>query len=127
MQDELDESLQVDVLSAALRMDSGEAGDLLEFLAQKLSQALPNQTQVERGGWMLSAKKPVNKITVQFEEKHFEIARQKTGCSARVMKVVRGVVLKTTDVGVDEWTQDVARELFKVAEHNAKAKEALKR
>ncbi len=34
MGDELDSSLEVDVLAAALRMDHQESGDLLEFLAK---------------------------------------------------------------------------------------------
>lgn len=51
MEDSLEQSLAVDVLAASLRMDKQESSDLLEFLAQKLQQSLPKNTQIKRGGF----------------------------------------------------------------------------
>jgi len=123
-----DQALEVDVLAASLRMDQSESGDLLEYLATKLAQALPQNTKVIRGGWFLSAAKPVNEITVSFDECQFQIVRERHGSfTARTMKVVRGVVLKTTEIQVDEWADGVARELARMAERNAQTRQALRK
>jgi hypothetical protein len=126
MTDELDPSLQVDVLVAALQIDRQESGDLLEFLAQKLELTLPQQTTVIRGGGMFSRKHPVREITVKFNEYHYQIIREQHGSlSAKVMKLVRGVVLKTTEISVDQWTEDVAQQLAQLAQHSTQTRNAL--
>ena len=103
MDENLDRALEVDVIAASLRLDRQEAGDLLEFLAQKLEQSLPQHTTVTRGGWFLSQERPVQEITVRFDDYHYQIVRERHGSlSAKVMKLVRGVVLKTTEIPIDQ-------------------------
>jgi hypothetical protein len=41
------------------------------------------------------------------------------------MKIVRGVVLKTTDISLDEWIKALAAELSKASATNASMKKAL--
>jgi len=128
MEDNLDEALAVDVLAAALRMDHQESGDLLEFLAKKLEQSLPQNTTVTRGGWLLAKDHPVQEIIVRFEDYHYQIVREKRGSlTAKVMKLVRGVVLKTTIVPVDQWTEEVAQHLALLAEQSGQTRMALNR
>lgn len=126
MTDELDLSLQVDVLAAALQMDRRESEDLLEFLAKKLELVLPQQTTVMRGGGLFVKARPVKEITVRFSDYHYQIVRERSGTlTAKALKLVRGVVLKTTEVSVDEWTQEVAQQLAQLAEHSAQTRRAL--
>ena len=126
MEENLDQALAVDVLAAALRMDHQESGDLLEFLAKKLEQSLPQNTTVTRGGWFLSKDHPVQEIKVCFEDYHYKIVREKRGLlTARVMKLVRGVVLKTTIIPVEQWTDEVAQHLAVLAERSGKTRIAL--
>lgn len=121
-----DQALEVDVLAAALRMDHQESGDLLEFLAQKLEQSLPQNTAVVRRGRFLSAEKPVQEITVCFSDYHYQIARERQGLlTAKVMKLVRGVVLKTTVIPVEQWTEEIAQQLAILAEQSGKTRMAL--
>jgi hypothetical protein len=128
MGDELDRSLAVDVLAASLWMDQQESGDLLEFLAQKLERSLPQNTTVTRGGGLFSKGRPVKDITVQFSDYHYQIVRESHGAfRAKVMKLVRGVILKTTEVPVEQWVEGLAAELAQLAQHNAQTRDALNR
>jgi hypothetical protein len=127
MSGELDPALEADVLAAALRLDNHESGDLLEFLAQKLEQSLPQQTAVTRGGGFLSKQRPVKEITLRFPDYHYQLTRQHGAVSARVQKLVRGVVLKTTEISVEQWTAEVAQQLVILAQQSAQTRTALSR
>ena len=126
MTEDLDPALHVDVLAAALRLDHQEAGDLLEFLAQKMAQALPQATTVTRSGGLFTKTHPVKEILVRFDDYHYQITREQQGSvTAKVLKVVRGVVLKTTDLSVDQWTTEIAQQLAQLAERSAQTRQAL--
>jgi ATP-dependent Clp protease ATP-binding subunit ClpA len=126
MPEDFDQALQVDVLAASLRMEHQESGDLLEFLAKKLEQSLPQNTTVTRGGWFLSKDHPVQEITVRFNDYQYQILRERQGSlTAKVMKLVRGVVLKTTEIPVHQWTDEVAQQLAQLAESSAQTRRAL--
>ncbi|MBS1992624.1 MAG: hypothetical protein JSS86_11020 [Cyanobacteria bacterium SZAS LIN-2] len=128
MVEDFDQALEVDVLACSLQMDKDENGDLLEFLATKLSGAMPQETEVTRGGWMLSSKKPVVGLAITLGEVGFQMVREKNGhLTARQMKIVRGVTLSTKEVPPDKWVQDLAEALSRLAEKNSKTKEALKK
>jgi len=122
---ELDPALEADVLAAALQLDNRESGDLLEFLAQKLEQSLPQATTVVRGGNFLSKTRPVKEITVRFDAYHYQISRRSGLPAAKVMKLVRGVVLKTSEVSVEDWTAGIAQELATLAQRSAQTRAAL--
>jgi hypothetical protein len=126
--EDVEEELRVEVLAAALRMDTQAAGDLLESLAVKLSGSLPENTTVRRGGWFLSSKKPVEEINVRFDEAQYQIVRERHGSfTAREMKIVRGVVLKTSDVPVDKWISDLAQDITEIAQQSSATRQALKK
>ncbi len=126
MTEDLDPALHVDVLAAALRLDHQEAGDLLEFLAQKMAQALPQATTVTRSGGLFTKTHPVKEILVRFDDYHYQITREQHGSvTAKILKVVRGVVLKTTELSVDQWTTEIAQQLAQLAERSAQTRQAL--
>jgi hypothetical protein len=126
MTEDLDPALQVDVLAAALRLDHREARDLLEFLAQKLEQSLPQATTVTRSGGLFAKEHPVKEILVRFDDYHYQIIREKHGSlTAKVLKLVRGVVLKTTEISVDQWTEEIAQHLAHLAQRSAQTRQAL--
>jgi hypothetical protein len=125
MSDELERSLEVDVLAAMLRADQRDSGDYLEHLATKLLGALPDFTQVERKGGFFSKHKPVQRITVELGQVRYGIAREKHGPVARRGKIVRGVALAAQEISIDEWTADLARAIKQLAESSAAAKSAL--
>jgi len=128
MQDDLDPALEMEVVTAALRMDKEQAKDMLEYLAQKFEACLPESTTVKRGGWLLSADHPVEQLTIRFPDQHFQIEKPKHGpVSAKIMKIVRGVVLKTTEVPTEDWTEALAQALSEAARQNASTRDALQK
>jgi hypothetical protein len=123
---EFDRSLEVDVLAAALRLDRDESGDLLEFLAQKLELSLPQQTTISRGGNFLSKQRPVKEIIVRFNDSHYQILRDRHGSvTAKVIQLVRGVAIKTTEMPIDVWTDQVAAQLAQLAAQSSQTRTAL--
>ena len=121
-------ALQVDILACSLKLDKDASGDMLEHLAAKLSQALPEETEVTRGGWILSSKKPVTELTIKLEDTGFMFLREKRGAiTARRQKIVRGVVLKTEEVDVEKLIVELAEKLAALAEKNARTREALQK
>lgn len=126
MTEDLDPALQVDVLAAALRLDHQESRDLLEFLAQKLEQSLPQATTVTRSGGLFTKAHSVKEILVRFDDYHYQITREKHGSlTAKILKLVRGVVLKTTEVSVDQWTEEIAQQLAQLGQRSAQTRQAL--
>jgi hypothetical protein len=126
MTEDFDPALQVDVLAAALRLDHQEARDLLEFLAQKLEQSLPQATTVTRSGGLFSKARPVKEILVRFDDYHYQIIREKHGAlTVKALKLVRGVVLKTTEISIDQWTEEIAQQLAQQAQRSAQTRQAL--
>jgi len=120
--------LQFEVLAAALRADHGATGDLLEHMARMLEGSYPGGTTVSRSGWMMSKTRPVQELNVRFDEWQFQVVRQKHGSfSARAMKLVRGVALKTTELPMDECIDEILKELVKLSEKNAQTRNALNR
>ena len=128
MDDELDQALQVEVMMASLQLDQGETKNSLEYLANMLEKALPANTAVRRGGWFLSGSKPVEELTVRFDDFHYQIVSQKNGSFiASQMKIVRGVVLKTTEISMEQCIDEIVKQLTELSEKNSRARAALNR
>jgi hypothetical protein len=126
MDDVSDSSLDLLVTAADLRLSNEEVIATLERLARLFELALPEHATVTRGGWFLSKEKPVQSLVLDFGDAGFELAREgKTHVRATVQKRVRGVVLKTDEVPLDDWTTRVAAELNRLAGQNARARAAL--
>lgn len=112
-------SLELDILVAALQLEQLEVEDALEILAKKFEQSLPQRISVTRKNSLLSAKRSVKEITLHFDQYHYQIIRESTNAfKTKIMKVVRGIVIKTTEVPVDEWINQIASELIQLADQS---------
>jgi len=127
MLDDLDPSLEMEVLAALLRSDRQDHSDFLEQLALKLGLALPEQTRIERRGGFFTRNKPVEKLTLDLGETQYSLSREKHGLVARKTKIVRGVQLSSKNVEMQQWTEELAHELRKAAETSAATRQALQR
>ena len=128
MNDELGEPLQMEMLAASLRADSTDVKAFMEALASKLSGSLPNQTTVTRHSGLFSREHPVKEILVTLGDYQYRISRERQGpVMTQRAKVVRGIVLKTDQIQMDEWIEDLAAALALVAASNAQARSALER
>ncbi len=116
-----------ELLAASLRADSGDLHAFTEALASKLEGALPGQTRVERKGGMFSREKKVHRIAVDLGDRQYQLDAEAGRVSPRLAKVVRGIVLKTEEVPLDQWIDDLSRRLTEEAQRSEQARLALER
>jgi hypothetical protein len=124
----MEPNLEADVLAATLYQGLKESQDLLEFLARKFEGPLSQLLTVRRKGGLFAKEHPVEEITLRFAERHFQIVREPRGFFVpKILKEVRGVVLKTTQVTVEDWLSQLAEELAKQAQLSESSRSALSR
>ena len=117
----------IDVLAASLRADAGDTAAFLDALATRLEGALPGQVEVERKGRLFGGPKRVRRIAVRLGDGHYEIESDGGALSARRRNVVRGIALKTEELGVDAWIGALSAELLELAQSSERARVALER
>ena len=128
MNDELSEPLRMEMFAASLRADSTDVKAFLEAMATKLEGSLPNQTLVTRHSGLFTREHPVKEIVVTLGEYQYRISRERQGgLVALRAKVVRGIVLKTEQLPVEQWIDELAGALAQIAAQSAQARAALER
>ncbi len=127
--DENMEPLQVDLFAASLRADMTDLKAFMEALATKLEGALPMQTTLTRQNSLFSREHPVKEIAVTFGDFQYRLTRERQGSPliAQRAKVVRGIVLKTEQIPVEQWIDELAQLLAQEAERSMQARMALER
>jgi hypothetical protein len=117
-----------EIVAASLRADLSDTKAFLGALAEKLSGALPALCQVERKGGLFSKEKPVSRVTVELGEHRYSIEHGgHGGLHASRAKVVRGISLKTDEMMIDAWIEELAKDLSAHAARNSQARAALER
>ncbi|MBX9723837.1 MAG: hypothetical protein K2X81_20690 [Candidatus Obscuribacterales bacterium] len=127
MEEDLDDALMFETLAATLQLDRKEARSLVESLANMLQGALPEQVTITRGGWLMSKDKPVEELLVKFDATHYQIVKQKGGSaySAKAMKIVRGIALKSTELELADCVSKIVEEVSVLAGKSSRMKMAL--
>ncbi|HLX41231.1 MAG TPA: hypothetical protein VKR42_11915 [Ktedonobacteraceae bacterium] len=122
------EPMQVEMFAASLRADSTDIKAFMEALAVKLQGSLPNQTTVARQSGLFAKEHPVREIAVTLGDYQYRIAREKQGpIITQRAKVVRGIVLKTDQIPLEQWINELATSLAEEASNSASAHAALER
>ncbi len=122
------EPMQVEMFAASLRADSTDIKAFMEALAAKLQGSLPNQTTVTRHSGLFAKEHPVKEITVALGDNQYRISREKQGpVVTQRAKVVRGIVLKTDSIPLEQWINELAASLAQEAANSASAHAALER
>ncbi len=116
-------------LASSLRADSSDLNTFLEVLAAKFEGALPGRARIDyQGGGMLRRRaKAVRRIQVQLGDDHFELSRDGAAVAAKRTKVVRGIALKSEDLGLDAWVAELTRALLRQSQASAADRQALER
>jgi len=128
MHDELSEPLQVEMFAASLRADSTDTRAFLEALAVKLEGSLPSQTQVIRQRSIFSREHPVKEIVVTLGDYQYRVIRERQSPLITFRtKVVRGIALKTDQIPMEQWIEELAESLAREAAQSAQAHIALAR
>jgi hypothetical protein len=117
--------IDVELVAASLRASSRDLKTFVEVLAVKLEEALPDRVQLERRATRFLAKeKRVEQIQCQLGEVRYSLSTR-NGIEARRAKVVRGVVLKSEELSLDDWLGALAHDLAEEAQTSERAQLAL--
>ena len=130
---EPDGAPSLEMITAALRADSADVALYARVLTQSLGDALPEgcvavERARTRSDRMHGRPGEVRKITVRLGEKVLTLTVQPGRPPvAEICREVRGVVLSRQPAGMQEWVDDLARELVAHAQQNAQAAEVLRK
>lgn len=129
---EPDDALSLEMVTAALRVDSADAAVYARVLAKSLSEALPaDYVTVERERSMSDRMRgrpgEISRLVVRLGDKVMTLAIRNGQPVAEICREVRGVVLSRESVPLQQWARTLASALVAHAESNAKAAEALRR
>jgi hypothetical protein len=127
-----DESLSLEMVTAALRADSSDIAIYAKVLTESLGESLPaGCVTVERSRSMSDRMQnrpgTVTRISVRLGEKTMTLGTQRGAPVAEICHEVRGIVLSRNVVPIAEWAAELARSLVVHAEQNAEAATALRR
>ncbi len=116
-----------DRLAAALRAESSDLATFVEVLASKLQDAFPERARVDRAGGVFRRDKPVSHIAVEIGDMRFELNRQRGSVTTRTTKVVRGIALKTDEVTMERWLDQMSQAVVSQASSSTQDRIALQR
>lgn len=121
------EEADFDLVAASLRADTVDMRAFASALAVKLEQALPGLVEVERKGGLFSKDKQVRSVSATFGEQCYRLDVDGGRVQARRQRSVRGIVLHTDTLGLDEWIDGLSRELTSAASTSEQSRAALAR
>ena len=91
-----------------------------------LERALPDATQIERGGAFWSKTRPVKNLKVTLGEREFRLVSEAGApLAASIRRSVRGVALKTEAVPIADWIARLSAAMSERAAQSREAREAL--
>ena len=129
---EPDDALSLEMVTAALRMDSADVAVYTRVLTKSLSEALPpGYVTVERersvSDRMRGRPGEISKVVVRLGDQLMTLAVKNGQPAAEICREVRGVVLSRENVPLQQWASALASALVVHAEDNAQAAQALRR
>ncbi len=128
MSDEISEPMRTELFAASLRADKADLRTFLEALAVKMEGSLPDYTRVTRQGSIFSRERTVKEVMVSLGDYQYRIGRERQGPLVAVRAhVVRGIVLKTEQIPVDQWIEELSEALAQLAGYSAQSRAALER
>jgi hypothetical protein len=120
--------VDLDLLAASLRVDSGDLGAFVESLAVKLEDMLPGRVTVIRGRGRLLGPKLVQRISLDAGGQRLELLRGAGDViHMRCSRVSGGIVLKSEVLDTDGWLAALSEALSAEAERSQQTRQALER
>ena len=124
--------LSLEMVTAALRVDSADVAVYARVLTKSLSEALPpDYVTVERERSMSDRMRgrpgEISKVVVRLGDQLMTLAVRNGQPAAEICREVRGVVLSRQSVPLQQWAGALACALVVHAESNAQAAQALRR
>jgi hypothetical protein len=106
-----------DLLAAALRANMADLRSWMAVLAAKLTDALPGYVTVHHSG--LLGRGPVESIAADLGTQRFILRMERDHPHAERAHIVRGIVLKTEALPLDQWLAELVAALAALAETSA--------
>lgn len=119
------DDLDFEMLAASLRADARDLTTFTNVLADKLQAALPDRVTVRRSGFL--SRGGVRSVTVDLGGTRYDLDANQGHLTARRATAVRGVVLKTEEIPLAAWIDDLSRDLTEEAQQSEGARLALER
>jgi len=114
-----------DLVAASLRADTADLRVFVESLSAKLDQSFPGRCRVQRAG--LLGKGNVRRLTVELGDSRYELAHDDGAVTARRSSVVRGITLKSEELGLDEWIDSLSAAVVAEADRSERGRLALQK
>ena len=129
---EPDDALSLEMVTAALRLDSADVAVYTRVLTKSLSEALPpGYVTVERERSMSDRMRgrpgEISKLAIRLGDQLMTLEVKNGQPAAEICREVRGVVLSRQNVPLQQWASALASALVQHAESNAQAAQALRR
>lgn len=119
------EGPDLDLVSASLRADAEDLRVFVESLSAKLEQSFPGRCRVQRSG--LFGKGSVRRIKVELGDNAYELTHEDGVVTTRRSSVVRGITLKSEELGLDEWIDSLAAQVVAEADRSERGRLALQK
>ena len=120
---------QFDLLAASLRADLGDQKAFVEALATKLTESFPDRVQVERrgSGFLGRGLKRVHRVSVRLGDNEYELEHEEGRVITRRRNIVRGVALKTDELPMESWIDELSGKLVEEAGRSERDRLALEK
>ena len=127
-----DDALSLEMVTAALRLDSADVAVYTRVLTKSLSEALPpGYVTVERERSMSDRMRgrpgEISKVAIRLGDQLMTLEVKNGQPAAEICREVRGVVLSRQNVPLQQWAGALASALVVHAENTAQAAQALRR
>ena len=117
--------LRAGVASELARQYEKEGADFFQSLAVLLETMLPEIAHIEKRGGLFAKKKPF-RITIPAGENRLILEDAGAGVlRATHTRVVKGITLKTEEVSMQQWLEELSETLESRAQNSAAARQAL--
>lgn len=126
--DEIDRPVvDMDLLAASLRADSGDLSAFVESLAAKLEEAVPGRVRVDRRRSGMFGPKAVRAVAVDLGDRRLELRAERGSVETRCARLSGGIVLKNEVLDTDEWLAVLGNALAAEARRSETTRRALER
>jgi hypothetical protein len=120
-------ALDIEMLTASLRADSGDLRSFVEALAVKLEAAVPGAVRVERRREGMFGPKLVRRLSLDAGDQRLELTVSGGGVQTRSARLSGGIVLKSETVDTDTWLTVLGQALAVEARRSETTRQALDR
>lgn len=116
----------LDVLAASLRADASDIGVFFQVLGGKLFASMPGGVELERDGGLFKKDHPIKRIVVHAGDDLFEAELRHGAVNCRHAHAVRGITLRSEELGLEAWLRALLGALAGQAQSSAQATAALR-